>query len=244
MKPICARIGRTIGPTLGILSWTALLLCTAGCQPPDSVPTSYYHIEEAPPPIVLAFPASGVTPLHGAALLQPLVDGLPERAQVVIQAQGPLAVARAHAVSRRLGRPVKLVAPSRAADLPFDQAVLSVRTPPGIVSDACRGPGSPGVEDLWPGDDDQRGVLLPPGCAVAAALQAQVVDQADLLRGRELPPGAAMPFAVAIEKYYHRNDAAMNGAATEPLPAKDSATPVSQAQAGSTANPLLGPLPH
>jgi hypothetical protein len=62
-----------------------------------------------------------------------------------------------------------------------------------------------------------------------------IVDPNDLSRGRPLPPGAATPFASAIERYYHRNDA--------PPPAG----PFTASQAAGPAvtdppDPLRGPL--
>ena len=87
-----------------------------------------------------------------------------------------------------------------------------------LVPSECLQPGQPGPPDNWPGDDDTLPRTLPPGCAVANALQQMVVDKQDLLRGRPLPPGAALPVARAIERYYNRGDGPA-GTDTTPAPA-------------------------
>jgi hypothetical protein len=102
--------------------------------------------------------------------------------------------------------------------------------------DACGGEPARGLGDVWPGDDVHRIWLLPPGCATSTALRAMVVEPNDLLRGRPLPPGAATPFASAIERYYHRNDAPPPAG---PLTASQAAGPAATDQ----LDPLRGPLP-
>jgi type IV pilus biogenesis protein CpaD/CtpE len=90
---------------------------------------------------------------------------------------------------------------------------------------------------------------LPPGCATAMSIAAQTTAPTDLLVGRPLPPGAALPYAQAIERYYRRNDAARkqdqsdqqdaggDSGATAPAGTGSASAP------GSAANPLLGGVP-
>ena len=223
------------------LLWSGLLLGSVGCQPASVLPTPYYELQQPIAPMTIGFAPGATRPSPGAEILGPLGAGLPERAWVVFYSAGVLAPDRARAVSRMLRRPVEVLPPSRDLALPADSGLLVVQVAPGIVYDACRGPGGRGIEDNWPGNDEGRAVLLPPGCAVGRALQAQMVDPSDLLQGRPLPPGAAMPFTAAIEKYYRRNEAGMSGAAAEPAAPRDSSTQVSTP--APTGNPLLGSLP-
>jgi type IV pilus biogenesis protein CpaD/CtpE len=126
-----------------------------------------------------------------------------------------------------------------------DEAVGTVPAS-GISADDCRGRAGRLTQDFWPGDDDRGALLLPPGCATATILAAQATAPADLIRGRTLPPGAALPYAQAIERYYRRNDQASAKTASEPQEAGgEGASPAGSASgaAAAGANPLLGGVP-
>jgi hypothetical protein len=77
---------------------------------------------------------------------------------------------------------------------------------PRGAAEACAGPGRPVGLSNYTWQDRTRPLLLPPGCATSAAIAAQVEDPDDLVRGRPLPPGSALPFAQAVERYYGRNE--------------------------------------
>jgi hypothetical protein len=157
---------------------------------------------------------------------------------------GPLATRRAQEVARQLARPVQIVV---VTDMPADQTVLVVPNS-GIVADACRGGGVRELGTMWPGNDAIAPVLLPPGCATAQDIAVQTTRPEDLLQGRPLPPGAAMPYAAAIERYYHRNDASQSNA-TQTSAAQGGASAASGSSSGSAEAPgstpgvLVGPLP-
>lgn len=257
---------------------SALLASLAGCASPTPHHASQYRPLPATPPVVLAFaPGRDVPAPADAAQLRSLGGLLPAWVVPNLVATGPQALARARVVRGLLGRPVVLSPPGtadRAADP--NLAVLFLPTAPGpspaalgpttlgpttlgIVADDCRGPGQPVAGDLWPGNDARQPRLLPAGCAVAMAIQAQVTAASgggNLLEGQPLPPEAATPFTDAIEAYQHRNDPGQRaspaassrsgspGATDASAPTQDSAVPASggaPAQAG--VNPLLGPLP-
>ena len=143
------------------------------------------------------------TPEDRAALTR-LRPVLPVAASATLRADGPLAEARASAVSRALRRPVALDA--RAPDGSGRDEAVMVLTEAGIVTDACDGAGQPVGRNLWTLDDDRRQRLLPPGCANATMLLEQAANQQDVLRGRPLEPGAAGPIARAADRYLRRND--------------------------------------
>ena len=164
---------------------------------------------------------------------------LPVQAVATLQASGPFAVPRGEVVAQLLDRPVQLVAAEPG--MPANQTLLLISNP-AIVADACRGPGERGLGSIWPTNDDVPPRYLPPGCATAAALQAQIVEPNDLLTGRPLPPGAATPFAAAIERYYHRADAAQSSAGQTEGQAADQSDSSSTATAGAPGL-LVGPLP-
>jgi hypothetical protein len=168
---------------------------------------------------------------------------LPAQAVATLQASGPFAVPRGEVVAQLLDRPVQLVAAEQPG-MPADQALLLISNP-AIVADACRGPGERGLGSIWPSNDDVPPRLLPPGCATAADLQAQIVEPNDLLTGRPLPPAAATPFAAAIERYYHRYDAAQSSAGQSGGQSADQSGSSSSAAATSPGAPglLVGPLP-
>lgn len=235
----------------------------AGCTPPPLRAASGYRVIQQVPPLVLAFaPASNELSAANAAHLQALGAALPTGVLPELYASGPRALARARTVRLLLDRPLILhPAPARdgtAADP--DLAVLVAPVPAGVLAKACLGLGQPVVGDLWPGDDAGRARLLPAGCAVASALQAQVAAGAgtgDLLQGRPLPPGASAPYADAIDSYYRRNDPSQRaspassgggggGAARSEgmAPVSAPASAPSQPPAGQAGiNPLLGQLP-
>ena len=143
------------------------------------------------------------TPENRAALDR-LRSMLPVVASTMLRADGPLAEARASAVSRALRRPVTLET-QVPGELGRDEAVM-VLTETGIVADACDGAGQPVGRNLWTPDDDRRQRLLPPGCANATMLLEQTANRQDVLRGRPLEPGAAGPIARAADRYLRRND--------------------------------------
>lgn len=236
-------------PTLGTiisrrpLVLLVLLLPLAACVPGPPPPASQYRQAEVVSRVPLVFvPRSTQLTEAENAQLRSLGQTLPVQAVSTLQASGPLAAGRAQEVAQHLARPVQLVA---AAGMPPDQTLL-VNSSPAIVADSCRGPGTRELGSIWPSNDDAPSVLLPPGCAMAVDIQAQTTSSHDLLAGRPLPPGAATPFAAAIERYYRRNDQPQSNAA------QGGSQGGSQGQAdqsgsagaqGSSANPLLGPLP-
>ena len=219
-------------------------MLVAGCAPGPIPPLQNYAVPERLAPLVLNFaPGDGELPVASAAVLRRVAQTLPVQTVPDLYLSGPLALRRAHSVREALARPVVLypaaLVPGSAAPSP-DSGVLVLPMPDAIVPDACRGVGEQGPAGIWPGQDASRERLLPPGCATAASIEAQVDRPADLLQGRLLSPGAASPFADAIEKYYRRNQ-----------PNQGSATPASSrgdaggvtAPGAPDANPLLGPLP-
>lgn len=245
-------------PILALLIAPALL---AGCVPPVPPPASSYRAAQQFAPIALQFApdADEASPVDSARL-RTLRFYLPAGTLPELVISGPHALRRAQAVRRLLERPV-IVRPVEGEMARPDAAVLVIPTQGGVIADACLGPGQPVLGDIWPGDDARRASLLPAGCAVETALQSQVVAHggaSDLLRGRALPPGAATPFADAIEHYYRRNDpnqqrqspagggggggsSSREGGSGQAPTAESSSLAPSEADG---ANPLLGPLPR
>lgn len=240
------------------IALAAVLL--SGCTPSAPQSATGYHAVQQVPPLVLAFAPGGDEPSGpDADRLRAIGAALPPGVLPDLYADGPRALARARVVRRLLGRPLVLrpaASPDGAASDP-DLAVLVTPVRAGILADACLGPGQPTVGGNWPGDDARQVRLLPAGCAVAAALQAQVAAGAgngDLLQGRPLPPGASSPYTDAIEAYYRRNDPNQRaspvvsggggGTGRSDSTAAATAPAAPQAPAGQAAfNPLLGPLP-
>lgn len=145
-----------------------------------------YHLAAQAPSLVLAFaPGSDKPGRFDADRLRDLGGLLPTLAVPELHAAGPRTLARARPVRCLLGRPLMLFADVPGEVTDGDVAVLVTPPATGIVADACLGRGQPVIGDVWPGDDTRR-VMLPAGCAVATALQAQVAAAAgeDLLRGR------------------------------------------------------------
>lgn len=190
-------------------------LALAGCQLAPPPPASQYRVMQATPSLGLSFfPGEAQLPAPQLATLQATGRTLPEEVVPVLYTDGRLAQARADRVGRALQRPIRLVVQRGAQP---DQAMLVFPVRSGrIVADACRGPGARLVGDIWPGDDSNAVRLLPPGCSTEADIAAQVSQPGDLLYGRPLPPGAALPYAEAIEQYYHRADTAHSTAGSPP----------------------------
>ena len=220
-------------------------LPVAACAPGPPQPASQYHTAATTTQLPLAFApgTSDLTEPERVALRQ-LRRTLPIQVVPVLQAAGPLAVDHVREVARRLGRPVQF---DNVSIMPPDQALLIMPYRP-IVADSCRGPGVRQPGSIWPGNDDDAPMLLPPGCATALDIEAQTIQSPDLLQGRPLPPAAATPFAAAIERYYYRNDPAQStgtqggSQAGGDQPGSSTTTSAGATGVGS-ASPLLGPLP-
>ena len=176
------------------------------------------------------------------AQLRNLAHDLPVQAVTALQTFGPLGPTRADEVASLLERPVQLIG---APGMPPDEGLLTIDSPP-IVADACRGKGVRTLGSIWPSNDTAAPVLLPAGCATAVNIEAQTTEPGDLLFGRPLPPGAATPFAAAIERYYHRNDMPQGGTNSR-AQQRGSQTGADQTESEATpasgAGALLGPLP-
>ncbi len=229
----------------------------AGCVPPAPPPASAYRAAPQFAPATLRFaPDADETLPLDTNRLRALRLYLPAGALPELFIAGPRSFRRAQVVRRLLERPVAVHLVEDEMALP-DAAVLLVPAQGGVIADACLGPGQPVLGDIWPGDDARRTALLPAGCAVETALQSQVAahgGDADLLHGRPLPPGAATPFAEAIERYYRRNDprerlapaagdSSSNSGGRSGGSAPAGAGP-SSAEETDSANPLLGALPR
>ena len=217
----------------------------AACVPGPPPPASQYRqsATEALLPLVFAPGGTHMTEAETNAL-RDLGHSLPVQVVPTLHASGPLAAKRAQAVEEQLARPVRLL---DEPTLPPDQALL-VSSGPAIVADACRGPGVRELGSIWPSNDAVAPLLLPPGCSTALDIQAQTTRAQDLLYGRPLPPGAATPFAAAIERYYHRNDqphssGGQGGSGSAGDQAGSAGASGSAAASGSTPSVLVGPLP-
>jgi len=219
---------------LTLVLLVALVSCAPRVPPPSSQYRSTGMARRVP---VLFAPGTARVARPDRMRLGAMRWVLPAQAVATLQASGPFAVPRAEVVAELLDRPVQLVAAEPS--MPVDQPLLVIAKP-AIVADACRGPGERGLGSIWPGNDTVPARYLPPGCATAAALQAQIVEPYDLVVGRPLPPGAATPFAAAIERYYHRADSAQSSAAPSGGQAADQSG--SSATAGAPGL-LVGPLP-
>jgi hypothetical protein len=217
-----------------------VLISLAACVPPPPPLASQYRSAVTVMHVPVPF-APGTARLAAVdrARLREMRLVLPIEAVATLQASGPLAVQRTKRVAHLLGRPVELVAAS--PESPVDQTLLVISSP-AIVADACRGPGERALGSIWPGNDDVPPRLLPPACATAAALQAQIVEPYDLLAGRPLAPGAATPFAAAIERYYRRNDAGQSNAGPSGGQASGQSGSSTTTVQG-TPGLLVGPLP-
>lgn len=178
--------------------------------------------------------------------LQSLRAELPVQTFPELFMSGPRSLQRARNVRDVLRRPVILYPAPRPASgqVDPDYALLVLPTPIGIIPDACHGIGEFGTSDAWPADDQRRAQLLPAGCSIASIMEIQAVRPTDLLEGRPLPEGASIPFADAIERYYHRNESGQSSAGAARNGGGSSAAGSAPLQQGGaeTANPLMGPM--
>ena len=224
-------------------SWWSLLVCTAlqACAPDIVQHASYYRTAEPERPVAWAYAHGAFSPpAETAAALRAMGERLVQGTVLSLYTAGELGPARAAVAARIMQQPVRFLVD---ASLPADQAVLVSDGPSGIVADACRGPGQRSLGGLWPRDDGRSPVLLPPGCALAATLAIQATNPRDLLQGQRLPPGAALPYAAAIERYYHRFDGPQAAAGPASGSGGGGSTASGQVRDPAQANPLLGPLP-
>jgi hypothetical protein len=223
-----------------------LLLSLAACVSATPPPASQYRQAYASTQLPILFAPGTVRASSGEdVLLRDMRRTMPVQAVATLQASGPLAVRRTNWVAHVLDRPVTLT--PAMPGTPVDATTLTISSPT-ILADACRGVGERELGSIWPANDDVPPRLLPPGCATATALQEQTVRPDDLLVGRPLPPGAATPFAAAIERYYHRNDPAQSNAAQsggQGAGQSGSGSQEAQGGAAGAAAPglLVGPLP-
>lgn len=176
---------------------------------------------------------------------------------LIFRPPGQLAAVRADAVARLSGRPVQIVPGSAAlaAAGAADQGVLVLPDAADVALDPCLGPVGRGVGGLLPGSERNTQAMLPPGCATEQMLRAQAADPSDLLRGRPLAPGTALPFAEAAEKYLQRNSTNAAGGRSAGLtsggpPPADAPAPVFGRGLGAPsgtaeppASPPLAPAP-
>ncbi len=217
-------------------------VCACACVDPYLPNASLYVQQDAVQAVPLAFVShTAVLTPDSAAALQALRGDLPAVASLSLAVAGGLAERRARQVGAELGRVVTPV-PEQLSESPgLDPAVLSVVTRRLVATD-CLAPGQPDVPGSWPADDAFRLRSMPPGCAAANAMQQMAVSQQDLQRGRPLPPGAALPVARAIERYYSRSEQAAPGNLASPGLGAGSLTPVSIPAPDAGADLLQGPL--
>ena len=223
----------------------ALLL--GGCVD-QHVPNAGSYVDDAMEdamPVTFLPDTARLTPESRAALLS-LKHRLPPGATLMLLA-GDRVEDRASAVASALGLDVSLPAVPDDQLSRTDRAELVV-TSRRLLPTECFAPGQPVPRDNWPGDDDTRARTLPPGCAVANALQQMVVDKRDLVRGRTLAPGAALPVARAIERYYNREIGPGSATTGPPAPSlgpgasTPASLPDSTGAAPDGAGLLQGPL--
>jgi hypothetical protein len=185
----------------------ALVALLASCGgPPERVSDNGWREAAQEQEVAVSFVPGSATLLPAdAARVGALRAQITPGDGVRLTADSALAQRRATTVAELLGSYVGIAVPPGGAPLGPDTGVLQIRET-RVVANACQRAGEPVGRNIWPGADDDRQRLMPPGCAVNAALQAQVADQQDLVRGRPLQPGASGPFVQAIERYYQRND--------------------------------------
>ncbi len=202
--------------------------------------------------IPLAFQVNSTVLTPGSViLLSELRSDLPTLSSLSLGGSVAMTEARAQQVGFELHRFVSVAEPTFVGPGAADLAVLLVTTHRLVATD-CLAPGQPVPRDNWPADDPFRARSMPPGCAVANAIQQMAVSQEDLQRGRPLPPGAALPVARAIERYYSRSEVAVptttSPASATPGPGAGSAASGGVPGATGTAAPdagadlLQGPL--
>lgn len=217
------------------------MLCA--CADPD-LPNAVTYVQQDQVEVLpLAFWANtAVLTPDRAAALQRLHGDLPAGG-LFLAVAGGLAESRAQQVGAALNRVVSPVPqPLPPSPGSIDAALLSVATR-RLVATACLTPGQPVPPGSWPADDAARRRSMPPGCATANALQQMTVSQEDLRHGRPLPPGAALPAARAIERYYSRSELAAPGpASASPGLGGGSLTPVAAPAPEAGADLLQGPL--
>jgi hypothetical protein len=228
------------------------LLTLAGCYgPPERETAQQWHQVTTTQTLALRFVPNGValdTPsLDALTQLRPLI---PTGTDVALSTDGALASLRAGTVALVLGRPVTAlsVAPPTASLEPLGSLGFT-RTQ--LLADSCLDKPQRVGRNLWPGDDADRQALLPPDCAVATQIQRQVVAQDDLLQGRPLAPGAAGPYARAVELYYQRRpqpmaDSFTGASPNAPLTQTESVQPGAPSPMGApdSGQILQGPLPQ
>ena len=229
----------------------ALLLPSfvAACVPPVPPPTSQYRLVEPIAPLTIAFlPGTIVIAPADLSRLRAVRAILPNAALPELELSGRFALGRARSVRDALGRPI-LLRPKPPFAWSQDEALITIPLRSKILPDNCRGPGVTGADDIWPGDDNRRPRLLPPGCATDNSIALQAAQPGDLLFGRPLPDGNSLPFADAIERYDRRNEGGPPfpppQSATTPSGGNGSVEPVPFGTPGTPglANPLLGSLP-
>ena len=168
---------------------------------------SMYVQQDLTQQIPLAFQVNSAVPTPGSiATLSALRSELPALSSLSLVGSTTTTEARAQQVGAELHRFVSVATEPTAGTA--DVAMLQVTTRRLVATD-CLAPGQPVPRDNWPGDDTFRQRSMPPGCAVANAIQQMAVSKEDLQRGRPLPPGAALPVGRAIERYYSRTETAV-----------------------------------
>lgn len=239
----------TARSVIAVLAWLGVAVL-GGCGEEPLPRAGRYLRQDRVQTVPLFFvPGSAVLTASGARRLRVLGPGLPADAVLTLAAPDGLVDERAREVALALDRPVFPASAATAGPPGLAQLSVKVRA---VVATDCLGPAPRFDRDNWPGDDESRTRLLPPGCAAATVVQRMAVDQDDLLRGRPLPPGAAFPVARAIERYYDRwnGTAATSAAAARPAAAPGpgagsgpgSPAAASGASAEEGADLLQGPL--
>ena len=200
------RLKPQIGPQVAL--GVSLVFALGGCVDQRLPSANTYSQQDVVQQVPLVFQTNSaeLTPLT-MAMLQTLRPELRAESSLTLVGSNDLAGPRARQVGTELQRFVAPAPGARPAAGQDDSAVLLVTTHRLIGTD-CLAPGQLFTRDNWPADDASRPRSMPPGCATANAIQQMVVSQEDLQRGRPLPPGAALPVARAIERYYNRSEAA------------------------------------
>src|ERR1700733_15446349 len=118
------------------------LLGLCGCEDRSGVQAaSQYRQVVSIPAVPLVFaPGVAVPDQPSQVRLRQLRDTMPVESVPVLHGDGTLTAARVRVVSTMLARPV-MVVPVAAGILAANTALLDVPVRPGILADACRGPG-------------------------------------------------------------------------------------------------------
>ena len=229
-------------------SLLAGLFVLSACHTALPPPPSQYSVTAPAGPVALRFAAASAE-LSGVQVrnLRALSLQIPATTFVDLAISGEPVQRRAQRVAHLLQRDVHIII---QPGMPVDEALVSVPGSAAITADACRRRAQGNPEDFWPGDDHAGGLFLPSGCATAMSIAAQTTAPTDLIVGRPLPPGAALPYAQAIERYYRRNDAAKKqeqpdeeGSAGDSSTAAAGMGGSSGAASAPAGNPLLGGVP-